>query len=154
MPDDLYERDILAWSDQQADLIRRLARGERVNDIDWDNIAEEIESVGRSEWHAVESLLVQMIRHLLKLHVSPGDPATNHWLGEIGAFQDQATRRFAPSMRQHIDVAALYASAAKNLARAHRGQPIAMPWPAICPFTLDQLLSEDPDALAAALQTP
>jgi hypothetical protein len=31
MPDDLYDRDVLAWSEYQADLLRRLARGERVN---------------------------------------------------------------------------------------------------------------------------
>jgi hypothetical protein len=40
MPDGLYERDVLAWSQHQADLLRRLGRGERVNDVDWTNIAE------------------------------------------------------------------------------------------------------------------
>jgi hypothetical protein len=30
MSDGLYERDILSWSEHQADLLRRLARGERV----------------------------------------------------------------------------------------------------------------------------
>jgi hypothetical protein len=32
MPNDLYDRDVLAWSEHQADLLRRLARGEQVND--------------------------------------------------------------------------------------------------------------------------
>ena len=40
MPDDLYDRDVLAWSERQADMIRRLARGERVNDVDWLHVAE------------------------------------------------------------------------------------------------------------------
>lgn len=48
MPDDLYERDILIWSEQQADLLRRVARGERVNGVDWAHVAEEIEDVGLS----------------------------------------------------------------------------------------------------------
>ena len=52
---DLYEADILAWSENQAALLRRLATGERVNNqIDWANVVEEIESVGRSRrWQAV-----------------------------------------------------------------------------------------------------
>jgi hypothetical protein len=48
MPVDLYHRDVLAWSEHQADLLRRVGRGERVNDIDWDLVAEEIEDVGLS----------------------------------------------------------------------------------------------------------
>lgn len=45
---DLYEKDILIWSENQANLLRRRAAGELVNDaeLDWSNIAEEIESVG------------------------------------------------------------------------------------------------------------
>jgi hypothetical protein len=39
------------WSGRQADLLRRVARGERINsdDLDWPNIIEEVESVGRSQ---------------------------------------------------------------------------------------------------------
>ncbi len=49
---DLYEEDILTWSERQAELLRRLAAGERVNDqVDWQNVVEEVESVGRSELH-------------------------------------------------------------------------------------------------------
>ncbi len=46
----LYDTDILLWSERQADLLRHHAAGERVNDasIDWPNIAEEIEDVGRA----------------------------------------------------------------------------------------------------------
>jgi Domain of unknown function DUF29 len=40
MLDNLYERDILAWSGHQAGLLRRLGRGEQVNDVDWANLAE------------------------------------------------------------------------------------------------------------------
>ena len=43
-----YDTDILTWSERQATLLRRRAAGELVNDaeIDWPNVAEEIESVG------------------------------------------------------------------------------------------------------------
>jgi Domain of unknown function DUF29 len=48
---DLCDADILAWSERQGALLRRIAAGDRVNDadLDWPNIAEEIEDVGRSE---------------------------------------------------------------------------------------------------------
>jgi hypothetical protein len=53
MPLDLYENDVATWSEQQSALLRLLASGERVNGIDWENIAQEIESVGRSEVKSV-----------------------------------------------------------------------------------------------------
>src|SRR5438270_13014652 len=44
-----YDTDILTWSERQAALLRRIAAGERINDeVDWPNVVEEIESVGRS----------------------------------------------------------------------------------------------------------
>ena len=58
---DLYEGDILLWSQHQADLLRRRAAGELVNEteLDWPNIAEEIEAVGRTELRSCRSLLRQ-----------------------------------------------------------------------------------------------
>jgi uncharacterized protein DUF29 len=48
---DLYDTDIALWSEHQAVLLRRRAAGQLVNDadLDWPNIAEEIEALGRSE---------------------------------------------------------------------------------------------------------
>jgi hypothetical protein len=45
-----YDTDVLLWSEHQASLLRRRAAGELVNDaeLDWPNIAEEIESLGKS----------------------------------------------------------------------------------------------------------
>jgi hypothetical protein len=43
--DGLYERYVLAWSQHQAGLLRRLGRGESVNDVDWANLAAEIEAL-------------------------------------------------------------------------------------------------------------
>ena len=143
MPDGLYEHDVLAWSQHQADLLRRLGRGERVNDVDWTNVAEEIESVGLSELHALESFLTRILTHLLKLYVWPQSDASNHRRGEIVVFQAEASRRFSPSMRQRVDLAALYAIAAKQIRTT---DPLL--WvPADNPFTLDRLLQEDGDVL-------
>src|ERR1700712_2188353 len=115
MPDSLYERDVLAWSQHQADLLRRVGRGERVNDVDWENVAEEIEDVGLSELHSVESFLNLIMVHLLKLHTSPDNQSGNHWRSEIVGFQRSLKRRFSPSMRQRIDVGGLYTDAIDQL---------------------------------------
>jgi hypothetical protein len=77
MPNDLYDRDVLAWSEHQADLLRRLARGERVNDVDWEHVVEEIEDVGLSELHAVASCLEQILVHLLKAQAWPTSDSLN-----------------------------------------------------------------------------
>ena len=140
MPDDLYDRDVLAWSEHQADLLRRLARGERVNDVDWEHVVEEIEDVGLSELNAVQSYLRHMLAHLLKVRGWPDSTPVNHWRGEIVAFQQNALQRFAPSMRQRIDLGRLYADALEQLEPWQHDATAPLPWPADCPFTLDQLL--------------
>src|SRR4051812_20121072 len=63
---DLYESDIILWSEHQAEALRRLQAGERRNDVDWDHLIDEVLTVGRNELHAVESLLQRAIEHLLK----------------------------------------------------------------------------------------
>jgi hypothetical protein len=88
MLDDLYERDILIWSEHQAALLRSVARGELVNGVDWEHVVEEIEDVGLSKLNAVESDLRQLIVHLLKVHGWPNCLAVEHWRDELVNFQD------------------------------------------------------------------
>ena len=52
MSDDLCQDDTLLWSEQQAALLRRVAAGERVTDVDRAHVIEEIEDAGRSELRA------------------------------------------------------------------------------------------------------
>jgi hypothetical protein len=149
MPDDLYDHDVLAWSEHQAELLRRIARGERVNDVDWEHVVEEIEDVGRAELHALESYLEQILIHLLKLRGWIEIGACDHWRAEIVTFRAGAARRFAPSMRQRIDLAALYSGAVEATQRLRlSGHPAATP-PAACPVTLDELLRLSLDELEA-----
>jgi hypothetical protein len=139
-----YDTDILAWSERQGELLHRIARGERVNDadLDWSNIAEEIESVGRSELASVKSLLRQALVHMLKAEAWPRSLAAPGWRAEARGFRSQARDRYAPSMRQHFDVARLYAAAPKELPEAIDGQP-PLPVPQVCPTALDELLADD-----------
>jgi Domain of unknown function DUF29 len=151
MPDGLYERDVLAWSQHQADLLRRLGRGERVNDVDWAHVAEEIEDVGLSELHSVESFLDLILVHLLKVHVSPGSLAAGHWRREVVGFQKNARRRFTPSMRQRIDVEKLYREAVEEVRADIEDGAAPRALPDASPFTLDDLLAGDRGMLLARL---
>src|SRR3954454_19185653 len=121
MPDDLYDSDVLAWSEHQAALLRRVARGERMNEVDWDHVVEEIEDVGLSELNAVRSYLRQMLAHLIKLHGWPTVAARRHWRSELMAFQADADQRFAPSMRQRIDLANIYEHARRQVEPLRHG---------------------------------
>jgi hypothetical protein len=78
-----YDTDVLVWSERQSALLRRRAAGELVNEaeLDWHNIAEEIESVGRSELHAVESLLFQALLHRLKAEAWQESPRCRELAG-------------------------------------------------------------------------
>jgi len=152
MPNDLYDRDAFAWSEYQADLLRRLARGERVNDLDWEHVVEEIEDVGLSELNAAQSFLHQMLVHLLKVCGWPDSPSAGHWRGNLVAFQKDAARRFAPSMRQRIDLARLYSDALEQLEPVQYDGTAPLPWPVECPFTLDQLLHDKRAALEECLR--
>jgi 2-polyprenyl-6-methoxyphenol hydroxylase-like FAD-dependent oxidoreductase len=138
-----YDTDILEWSEHQGALLRRLANGELVNsaELDWPNIAEEIESVGSEQLHAVESLLVQALIHMLKAEAWPLSRDVPHWRAEAIRFRGDAARRFVPSMRQRINLAALCRSALRAIPETIDDQP-PLPVPELCPVTLDELLAE------------
>ena len=139
---DDYDGDILAWSRHQGALLRRIAAGEAVNEtLDWNNIAEEIETVGRNELRAVRSLLIKSLVHWLKAEGWPLLRDAPSWRADALHFRHEAADAFAPSMRQHLDVAALYRRACASFPRAWTGSRHAIsPRPA--PMTLDELLSE------------
>jgi len=139
----LYDADILEWSEQQSALLRRVAAGERLNEAspDWTNIIEEIESVGREQLHAVESLLVRALLHMLKAEAWPLSAAVPHWQAEARVFRADARRRFVPSMRQRIVLASIYRDALRGLPDTIEGQP-PLPLPPMCQVTLDEMLGE------------
>ena len=134
---DLYDDDILTWSEQQAELLRRRS----ANALDWDNLAEEIEDVGRSQLRAVESHLVQALLHDLKVAAWPLSRDVPHWRAEARGHRDDARAAFTPSMAQRIDVSALYRRALRRMPETNDEQP-PLPVPESSPQRLDDLLAE------------
>ena len=136
-----YDADILDWSERQARLLRGFAAGQPGNEApDWANIIEEIESVGRSERHAVESLWTGALLHDLKCEAWPLSRDVPHWQAEARLYRRQARRRFTPAMRGRIDLDELYGDALAGLPETIDGQP-PLPVPVECPITLDELLT-------------
>ena len=77
----LYDEDFYAWTQEQAELLRRGGAG--ANGLDVELIAEEIEDLGKSELHACQSLCEHIIEHLLKLEYSGLAEPARHWQREI-----------------------------------------------------------------------
>jgi hypothetical protein len=131
----------LCWSERQAALLRLVAVGERINDqVDWQNVIEKIESVGNEQLHAVESLLVQALRHTLKAEAWPLHRDAPNWRAGAIDFRQHAQRRYAPSMRRRIDMERIWRHAQRGLPETQDGTtplPINSEMP-----SLDELLSE------------
>ncbi len=61
--DGLYNQDLVLWSEAQARALRAAADAGWNAPIDWENVAEEIESLGKSERHALASHIAIVIEH-------------------------------------------------------------------------------------------
>lgn len=141
----LYDEDILLWSEQQAAAIRRLGgRGrDAPNDLDIENVAEEIQSVGRSELAAVKSHIRLMFVHFIKLVVEADSESARRWRSEIVAIHFEIIGRYAPSMRQRIDIDEIWRSAHDQSMLGYEGaqQALVAGLPVRAPFALDDLIA-------------
>jgi len=150
-----YDEDFYAWTQDQAAELRR-AGAERLNaPIDWANVAEEIESMGRSQKSEIDSRLSVLLVHLLKWLCCPDlrERCERGWRLTIREQRKRLLRdiKDSPSLRPYVaevfnDVygdARLTAAAEADVPNSHI--------PAEPPFTLDQAL--DP-AYPAALFPP
>ena len=139
---DLYDADVLEWSEHQARLLEQHAAGKPGNEApDWANIIEEVGSVGRSQLSAVRSLLTRALEHDLKCKAWPQSRDVQHWKIEARRFRIDAAEAFTPSMRQRIDVDGLYRKALSLLPETIDGQP-PLAVDAACPATLEDLLQD------------
>ena len=143
---DLYDTDILTWSERQAALLRRRAAGELVNDadIDWSNVAEEIEDVGKSEVRSVRSHILMALLHDLKAEAWPRSRDVAHWRAEARLHRDQARDDYTASIGRKLDLAKIYRQALRAMPDVEDDQP-PLPVPAVCPVTLAELLAPEPD---------
>lgn len=136
-----YETDYYQWTREQAEALRKLVKThpglKQLEELDWDNIIEEIEALGRSEYNAVVSLLIRQIEHKLKIDYVPLEDCHRKWQGEVMVFKVNMTRKYAPSMQpkliQQFD--GIYQDAVKIVEAKYD-----VNLPKECPYSLEDLL--------------
>ena len=82
---ELYHSDGYTWAIEQADALRRRDFAA----VDWDNVIEEIEDVGRREKNHWRSCCAKVIKHLLKIehYREATNEVLRHWMSEIEDFR-------------------------------------------------------------------
>ena len=95
----LYARDLYFWSREQAAALGRRDSGA----IDWDNVTEEIESLGSEQEHRWTSLAARTVEHLLKIQHWHGAQASTlfKWRHEVRTWRSGMARviRKNPSLQ-------------------------------------------------------
>src|SRR5438132_459874 len=107
--DSLYDEDFYAWTQQQAEALRRLPT--LGNELDLEHIAEEIEDLGRSDLRAARSLCQHIIEHLLKLEYSGLEEPAEHWRDEIVEWRLQLEQILTRSIEAKLDLPGRYRAA-------------------------------------------
>lgn len=115
----LHDVDFLRWTVAQAAALRH-AGAVRMNTpdpIDWESVAEEIESLGRSERAALRSRIAVVLEHLFKLALLPAAKPRVGWLEKLDTQRDAIARLLedSPSLKR-----ALPSLVADELPRARR----------------------------------
>jgi Domain of unknown function DUF29 len=151
--DSLYDEDFYAWTQWQAELLRRLpAVG---NELDLEHIAEEIEDLGRGDLRAARSLCQHIIEHFLKLEYSGREEPADHWRDEIVEWRLQLEQILTRSIEAKLDLPACYRAALRLVRRLERDIPGLMNrLPAGCPYTFEQILSSGDEDWFPAPRTP
>jgi hypothetical protein len=95
----LYDKDVLAWSIEQAALLRE----RRWSALDIENLAEEIEDVGNSVRRELGSRMAVLIAHLLKWQFQP-QLRCNSWLKTIKVQRTRIARKLrkVPSLKNAL----------------------------------------------------
>lgn len=119
---ELYRTDLVLWSAQQAAALRAAAREGSNATVDWENVAEEIESLGASERRTLASHIRIVIEHLMKLDASPAPQPRNGWEETAARARDdiEVVLEDSPSLRREVPeiVGRQHRAARRAVARA------------------------------------
>jgi hypothetical protein len=136
----LYNQDFYAWANEQASLLR----AGKLDQADVENIAEEIESMGRSEKRELVNRLTVLLLHLLKWQFQPGLRG-NSWRSSIDEQRYQVadhlddnpslTSRLEESFRSAYRVARIQAGRETGLDRST--------FPVTCPYPFEEAMAPD-----------
>ena len=133
-----YEEDYYLWTQTMAEKLKI----KDYSNVDWENIIEEIEDMGRSQKRAVESLLLRLTEHLLKLKYwySEIDRNQKHWQSEVVNFRVLLQKRLKESPSLKAKLPEIYD---EILADSQRAMSKLFDLPGQVELTLEQVLDED-----------
>lgn len=132
----LYEIDETLWLEKTIELLKN----KQYESLDIENLIEELEFLGRREKVTVESLLEQVIRHLLLCDYWTNEELSrNHWQVEIKSFRKQINKMLTTNLRNHLEhnLASIYDDA---LEYVQGKTSYKVEFPDSCPYTLNYLL--------------
>jgi hypothetical protein len=137
MSNSLYERDFYAWANEQAALLR----AGRLTEADLENIAEEIESMGRSEKRELNSRLRVLLMHLLKWRHQPM-LRSKSWSNTIAAQRDDIVDHLAdnPSLKDKLPEVLTSAYRKAILDAAIETGIDSSTFPSVCGWTCEQIM--------------
>jgi Domain of unknown function DUF29 len=142
-----YDRDFFGWTQQQAELLRRAAALRPGTDLDVENLAEEIESLGKRDRRALTNYVARIAEHLLKLQYSPAKDPRPGWENSVDVHRSKARRILADSPGLGSDLQDMlgesYDEGRRRAARALSGEVDPKVLPERCPYAVDQLLDHD-----------
>ena len=160
----LYDRDLWSWTQEQAAALRRRDLGA----IDWENVIEEIESLGGEQKRSWRSHCKNVIAHLLKMEHSRARESLNHWRKEILNWRDQMARGLLDNPGMKGEMTSLLAAAWEDGRRKairslvdHEGDQVGATTKALgrrwrarlpqeCPYALEDIAGYDPRVKGAA----
>ena len=140
-----YEEDFFAWTQYQAEVLRSMPASD--NRFDRENVAEEIETVGRNERDAVRSEVRRILEHFLKLAHSPATDPRSDWMVSIANARAELEEKLSASLRRDVEaeLPRLYARA-RSIAAAglikYGEAGAASKFPGECPYAFEQILAE------------
>lgn len=148
MPDDLTvtdrHRDPYEWALEQAAALRRGRAGWKT--VDTAAIGDFLEEWAEAMLGAARSQLVNLMAHATKAAFSRNPEVVGHWRSECIEFHDRLAEEYRPSMRDRIDMAALWKRACRKVIASFADHREPRPLlPATCPFSLDQLTDPELD---------
>lgn len=136
----LYETDYLKWIETTVEKLR----GKDYSNIDWENLIEEIEDIGRSERSSLESNLIVVVTHLLKWQYQP-EFRSGSWKGSIVEHRRRIRKAIkgSPSLKPYLEqvFAECYSDAVEQ-ASAETGLPVET-FPQLCPYTSAEVLDSN-----------
>jgi hypothetical protein len=134
-----YQKDIVAWATEQAALLR----AGKLSEIDIENIAEEIEDVGKSEQRELASRMAVLLAHLLKWKSQPHMRSAS-WEATIRDQRTMIDKRLkkTPSLKPILTdddwIAEMWGDARQDAGK-ETGLGYAF-FPSECPWPLEQAL--------------